>query len=342
MFRKESRQPNFENMRLVLGRKTPPRPVMFDFIIGTDKEKLLTGEQYRTKTEFDRVVTTIRAFDSGGYDHAPIIVRGLDFKRGSVHQEQTRSLNEGGMIAGRTDLDRVVWPKISDCDFSIIPRAGEHMPRGMKLIPFSYDGILENAVSLIGYEPLCLMLYDDEQLVEDVFCEVGKRIKQYYDSCLQHDEVGAILCNDDWGFASQTMLPPKALRKYVFPWYKQIVHAAHEKGKYVLLHSCGFYDEIIEDIIEDMAFDGRHSYEDKILPVETAYRQLNPRIAVLGGIDVDFLARASVDEVYTRCKAMLRASARAGGYALGSGNSVPDYIPDENYLAMLRAGNEEY
>jgi hypothetical protein len=30
-------------------------------------------------------------------------------------------------------------------------------------------------------------------------------------------------------------------------------------------------------------------------------------------------------------------TAATGGFALGSGNSIPDFIPDENYLAMLRA-----
>jgi len=33
--------------------------------------------------------------------------------------------------------------------------------------------------------------------------------------------------------------------------------------------------------------------------------------------------------------------AKQGGYALGSGNSIPDYIPSENYLAMLKAGTED-
>lgn len=31
--------------------------------------------------------------------------------------------------------------------------------------------------------------------------------------------------------------------------------------------------DIMEDVIEDMKFDGRHSYEDKIIPVEEAYRR---------------------------------------------------------------------
>jgi uroporphyrinogen decarboxylase len=138
------------------------------------------------------------------------------------------------------------------------------------------------------------------------------------------------------------MVPPDVLRKLVFPWYKQIVASAHAKGKYAILHSCGCYTDIIEDIIQDMAFDGRHSYEDKIVCVETAYSELYPRIAVMGGIDVDFLARSSADEVYRRCRSMLTQSASKGGYALGSGNSVPDYIPDENYVAMLKAGNEDF
>jgi uroporphyrinogen decarboxylase len=34
---------------------------------------------------------------------------------------------------------------------------------------------------------------------------------------------------------------------------------------------------------------------------------------------------------------MLERTAGRGGYALGTGNSVPDYVPDENYLAMIRA-----
>lgn len=342
MFRKQERQPNFENLRLVLERKVPLRPVLFDFIIGADKEKLLTGTDYHTETEFDRVVTTIRAFDSAGYDHAPIIVRGLNFKKGASHQEQTKSLNEGASVTCREDFDRFTWPEISDCDFSIIARAGERTPKGMKLIPFSFDGILENTISILGYESLCLLLYDDPQLVEDVFFEVGKRVQAYYERCLAYDAVGAILCNDDWGFSTQTLVSPDTLRKCVFPWYQEIVRAAHAHGKPAILHSCGAYHAIIDDIIDTMHFDGRHSYEDKIVPVEAAYSALHGHIAVLGGVDVDFLARKSPNEVYERCRNLIALSAGTGGYALGSGNSVPDYVPNENYLAMLRAANEGY
>jgi uroporphyrinogen decarboxylase len=33
-----------------------------------------------------------------------------------------------------------------------------------------------------------------------------------------------------------------------------------------------------------------------------------------------------------------RFRAQARGFALGSGNSIPDYVPVDGYLAMIRAG----
>jgi uroporphyrinogen decarboxylase len=61
---------------------------------------------------------------------------------------------------------------------------------------------------------------------------------------------------------------------------------------------------------------------------------------LLGGIDVDFIIRHTPEETYTRSRAMLERAASQGGYALGTGNSVPEYIEDEKYFAMTRAALE--
>ena len=93
--------------------------------------------------------------------------------------------------------------------------------------------------------------------------------------------------------------------------------------------------------IVGIGFDARHSYEDAIMPVEEFYGKWHRRIAVLGGIDVDFLCRRPLEEITDRSRRMLaRAAAAGGGYALGTGNSVPEYISDERYLAMTRAALE--
>lgn len=130
------------------------------------------------------------------------------------------------------------------------------------------------------------------------------------------------------------MLSVQDLRQFVFPWHRQIVESAHALGKPAILHSCGKYTDIIEDIICDMKYDGRHSYEDNIVPVEKAYEELHGRIAVLGGIDVHFMATQSPAAIRERAINLLKQTEKHGGYALGTGNSIPDFISDEHYLAM--------
>jgi uroporphyrinogen decarboxylase len=211
----------------------------------------------------------------------------------------------------------------------------------MKFVSLVPSGVLENAVRLVGYEQLCLMVHDDPALVEDVFAEVGKRLVRYQEIVSANPYVGACLCNDDWGHRTQTLLSPEHHRKYVIPWHKKMIDAIHKNGKPAILHSCGNLEKVMEDIIA-IGFDAKHSFEDTICPIEEMYDRWSSRIAIIGGIDVDFLCRKPPDEVKARCRAMLaRAAKGGGGYALGTGNSVPEYVPDERYCAMTSVAFEE-
>jgi len=181
------------------------------------------------------------------------------------------------------------------------------------------------------------MIFDDKALVFDIFESVGSRLARYYQNCVKYEAVGACISNDDWGFKSHTMLSPADMQRFVFPWHKKIVEAVHAAGKPVILHSCGFFESIIGDIVTHLKYDARHSYEDTILPVEIAYEKYHDRIAILGGIDVDFMCRRTPDEVFKRTQSMIERTLKRGAYAVGTGNSVPEYVPDENYFAMLHA-----
>lgn len=247
------------------------------------------------------------------------------------------SMDEGSVLHNRSDLRSFEWPDPDSADYDILNRLAPVLPKGMKLIAYGPGGVLENVVELVGYERLCIMIYDEPDLARDLFAEVGSRLVQYYVRAAQFDSVGAFISNDDWGFKTQTMFSPIDMRKYVFPWHQRIVEVIHKAGKPAILHSCGHFQRIITDIIDDMKYDGRHSYEDSIMPVEEFYELYHNRIAILGGIDLDFVCRGTPDEVYQRSKAMLKRSQTRGSYALGTGNSVPDYVPDANFFALIQA-----
>jgi uroporphyrinogen decarboxylase len=83
-----------------------------------------------------------------------------------------------------------------------------------------------------------------------------------------------------------------------------------------------------------------HSFEDVILPVWEAKRKWGTRMALLGGVDMDVLARGSEEQVRAYTRRCIEECAPGGGWALGSGNTVANYIPVGNFLAMLDEGWE--
>jgi uroporphyrinogen decarboxylase len=101
------------------------------------------------------------------------------------------------------------------------------------------------------------------------------------------------------------------------------------------LHSCGNLDTIYADLISTVGIDGKHSFEEAILPVQAFQARYGDRIAVLGGIDVDILASAAPEQVRAKTRFLIETCGARGRYAVGSGNSVPSYIPVENYLSMV-------
>jgi uroporphyrinogen decarboxylase len=94
----------------------------------------------------------------------------------------------------------------------------------------------------------------------------------------------------------------------------------------------------MEDLITDVKIDAKHSFEDVIEPVEEFSAQYGKRVAVIGGIDIDLLARGTEEQVRQRTREVLNSCAPGGGYILGSGNSVANYVPLKNFLAMLDEG----
>jgi uroporphyrinogen decarboxylase len=334
------RSPDFANLRRVLRREAPARPTLFEFFLNERLYETLAGApkpaDWNTPA-FWRWVA--RAYARAGYDYVTVQASNWSLPKPDKHRAATISLNDAPTIVDRRTFDAYAWTEPEDFK-SMLDGIADGLPRGMKLVVWGPGGVLENVIGLTGYDNLCLMLADDPELVADLFEAVGSRFVRYYRAAAPHPAVGACISNDDWGFKTQTMLAPADMRRYVFPWHTRIVEAIHAAGRPAILHSCGNLGDVFDDIIDVMKYDAKHSYEDLIVPVEDAYERWGRRIAILGGIDVDFLCRSTPDAIRARSRAMLDRSATRGGYALGSGNSIPGYVPDEGYFAMIAAALE--
>lgn len=344
------REPNFEYMKKVLARQVPERPVLFEFGMNMKLYERASGSLLPEGADvFDQVKKTIEGYTALGYDYAPCYVSdfrffstGQDLEKRNVSGKEgdSVSLNEGILFTDWESYEGYKWVDPELYDDGRLDKLKTYLPDGMKIMVPGPGGILENLEYLMGYDNLCISLYEEPELIKEVSDNLGKNLLKYYKIALERDSVGFICYNDDWGFNTQTLISPEHLREYIFPWVKQIVELSHSYNKPCVLHSCGYFKSIIDDIVDDMKFDARHSYEDNIMRVEDAYEEYGSRIAILGGIDLDFVCRETPENVYRRSREMLERTAARGGYALGTGNSVPAYVPYENYMAMIRAALE--
>lgn len=141
------------------------------------------------------------------------------------------------------------------------------------------------------------------------------------------------------GFRTGTMISIEHLQQYVFPIQGRVAAIAHAHGLPFMLHSCGDRRAIMDILIEEVGVDGIHSFEDTIEPVTEAKSHYGDRVAILGGVDVDFLCRADEGQIRAYVRRVIAECAPGGGYALGTGNSVTNYMPVQNYLTMLDEGH---
>ncbi|MEK6796940.1 MAG: uroporphyrinogen decarboxylase family protein [Spirochaetota bacterium] len=249
-------------------------------------------------------------------------------KRDRKYRGTTSSL-----MGNENDYERYPWPAIAAVDFDRITRHGALLRPGMKII-VSQRSVFEHVIGMMGYENLCYCIVENPVFFKKVCDRVGELVIEWVSICAGMDDVGAILMYEDMGFKTQTMISPEMLREYIFPWHARFAKAIHACGKPVILHACGNLRTVNEDIIAS-GFDAKQSFEDIIEPVWEFKKHYNGRISAMGGFDMDKLTRMNETEVRAHTRFLIDSCAAGGGYAMGSGNSVANYIPVENYLAML-------
>jgi uroporphyrinogen decarboxylase len=263
-----------------------------------------------------------------------------DTMQGAQARTSRSWLNEHrGLIASWEDFERYPWPDPDKLalDTRELEFYERNLPDDMAVVVFG-GHFCEYLCWLVGYEQLCFLLADDRALVQAIADKVLALERAACRVAMQFKRVKIFWGSDDMGFRTGLMISPGDMRHFVLGGHRALAEIVHASGRLYLLHACGKRGDIIEDLIEDVKIDALHSWEDAIEPVTDAKRAYGSRLSLLGGIDVDLLTRGTEDAVRARVREVLRICQPGGGFCLGSGNSVANYIPLDNYLAMLDEG----
>jgi len=345
----------------VMGRRPVDRPPLVEYLVGEAVRKpIVTGLLGRAwvdpapgdRAGHEAYLENFVAFWRGlGYDFVryeeslPFVETeriGPDASQrtGERHWRDTTR----GTIASWADLERYPWPSVTAESLANYEYLATHLPEGMGLMACHAGGMYEHLSAIFSYEGLCYALYDQPGLVAEAADRLGRIMLEFYRRLVTLPNLIAVFPGDDMGFRSATLLPPDALRRLILPWHQKFAGLAHERGLPYFLHSCGNLEAILDDLIDRVGIDAKHSFEDAIMPVTEFQARYGDRTGVLGGVDIDILARSSPEGVRAAVRRITDVCGPRGRFAIGSGNSIPSYIPVENYLAMVdeaRLGTEE-
>ncbi|MEW6622852.1 MAG: uroporphyrinogen decarboxylase family protein [Bacillota bacterium] len=339
-------KPDFERIRAALYCAEPDRVPVAEMIIDPKVRAGFMGKPV------DDLETNVKFWAEAGYDYILLskgllqpghVLEGTAVQRtksntslygDGIEEREWANLHEG-VIKNEEDFEKFNWPKPDDLDYSEYKEVEKYLPDNMKVITTS-GKIFTCAWMLMGFEHFCMSLYTQPDLIQRLFDKIGEVQYQVLERVLEHKVVQAVWMPDDIAYAEALMVSPQHLRKYLFPWYKKFADTCKQLSLPFLYHSDGRLWEVLDDLI-DIGFNALHPIEPKAMNINELKKKVEGKLCIIGNLDLGYtMTRGTPEEVVAETKERIKHLAPGGGYCVSASNSIPSYVPLENYLAMLK------
>jgi uroporphyrinogen decarboxylase len=241
-----------------------------------------------------------------------------------------------GAIRSEADFETFPWPTPEDFDWGIFDEAQQLLPENFKAT-VTVGKVFNLAWWLMGFDTYAYALADQPALIERLHAKIAEIQGWVVQRALEYDCVGLVWHADDVAYRTGLMVSPQVLRRYIFPFYQRFNTWCHERDVLTVYHSDGDVSRVIEDVV-DAGFDALNPIEPVAMDIRALKQQVGGRLGLIGNVDLSYtLTRGTPQEVDAEVQSLMRDVAPGGGYALASANSIPEYVPWENFCAMHAA-----
>lgn len=182
-----------------------------------------------------------------------------------------------------------------------------------------------------GFEGLSMMVYDQPNLVHEMFEFWTWFLMELLDEPLRHIQVDEIILSEDMAYKGQSMLSPAKIKEFMLPRYKRLYGFLKSRGVRSVVMDCDGFNYQILDTMYPEVLDG-------IQPIEIAagndpeeMLKRYPGIFIHGGIDKREL-RFSRAQARAEVARRFRTAWEHGGYIPHVDHGVPPDIPLRNFL----------
>lgn len=188
---------------------------------------------------------------------------------------------------------------------------------------------------MCGTDTVLMAMADDPGWVQDMLVTRAELCVRIAEEMLKRGfDFDAGWIWDDLGFKQRSFFSADMYRELVMPAHKLVCDFFKARGKFMILHSCGYIMELAPLIIET-GFDCLQPLEVKAGNDLLALKRLyGDKLAFMGGIDVRAMADPDPSAIEREIAGKLPIVKQGGGYIYHSDHSVPDNVSFRQYCRV--------
>lgn len=185
-----------------------------------------------------------------------------------------------------------------------------------------------------GIENVLVAMAQDPEWVVDAFNTYLDMSIALYDRIWEKGyEFDSIFWWDDMGYKLTPFFSTRMYRELLKPVHKRAIEWAHAKGIKAELHSCGFIEPLLPDLIE-IGLDGLNPIEVKagMDPVKLK-RMYGDKLVLHGGVNAVLWDKPQ--QIMEEIERVLPALKKDGGYIFSSDHSIPNNVSLQDFRQIV-------
>lgn len=183
------------------------------------------------------------------------------------------------------------WEKLADYDLPVIKNEWfqslkevvkkvnhKFIIAGLPGMPFSIMRTMRGMENFLA----------DVMLEEAFILTLGERVADFLEEIIAgYGEIGvdAVMFWEDWGTQTSLLISPKIWRRIFKPWFQRISKKANDYDLRLIMHSCGYIYEIMEDLIE-LKIDALQLDQPALFGIDRLSAEFGGRIAFYSPVDI--------------------------------------------------------
>jgi len=243
----------------------------------------------------------------------------------------------------RDDFRRLRWRLDPDIPGRVNNPMIDGAIAGAKLMSMphaaQFSGLFGFHRHLLGVERLMTTYFDDPELLRSMAKAWAKLCSGVIHRVSKKAKIDLVVFWEDMCFRNGPLISPKMFRKFMSPYYKQVIEEAKEHGIENFWVDTDGDCSLIIPLFEEAGVTGMFPFEVQAGMDVREVRKNHPNLVIWGGVDKRRLAEgkpAIEDEINERVAPMLAG----GGYIPCTDHLVPPDVSLENfryYLNLMRS-----